>query len=80
MLAGGEAKTTNHRFHFWWPTEGDRRDFAHYGKVGKWVGENARVLDKKSAVDCARLLAEQFAELQQIEVRDFAGRAARWQR
>jgi hypothetical protein len=78
MLAGGESKTTNHKFYYWWPTEGDRRDFACYGRVGKWVGENSRVLDKKPIVDCVRLLSEQFPELSLIEARDFAGRAARW--
>lgn len=77
MLAGGEAKTTSHRFYFWWPTEGDRRDFAEFSKVGTWVGGNAKVLDKKPVVDCVRLMSEQFPELTLIEAKDFAGRGAR---
>lgn len=78
MLAGSESKTMNHRLYCYWPTEGDRRDFAAYGRVGAWIGSNARVLDKKSATECARLVAEQFPELTIVEVRDHQGRLARW--
>jgi len=78
MLAGNECKTTSHRFFCYWPTEGDRRDFSVYGRVGTWVSQNAKVLDKKSVCDCVRLLAEQFPELALVEARDHHGRLARW--
>lgn len=77
MLAGGTAKTSNHKIIYWWPTEGDRRDFALFGRVGTWVSQNQRVLDKKSSVDCVQLVLEQFPELSAVEVQDFAGRLAR---
>lgn len=80
MLAGGQSRTTNHTFDFWWPTEGDKRDFAYYGKVGTWVGQNSKVLDKKPVIACVQLLVEQHPELSLVEARDFAGRAARWSR
>ena len=78
MLAGGQSKTSNHTVNYYWPTEGDCRDFAMYGRVGTWLGQNAKVLDKKSIVACVQLLTEQFPELALVEARDFAGRAARW--
>jgi hypothetical protein len=77
MLAGSSSKTQNYTITAWWPTEGDRRDFAFFAKVGGWVGQNAKVLDKKSCVDCVRLLSEQFPELTAIEARDYQGRMAR---
>lgn len=77
MLAGGQAKTSNHKVTFWWPTEGDRRDFALFGRVGTWIGQNARVLDKKSAVECVQLVLEQFPEVTAVESMDFAGRMGR---
>lgn len=80
MLAGGQSKTMNHKFSCYWPTEGERRDFSMYGKVGAWVGQNAKVLDKKAVTECARLVAEQFPELSIVEVSDHAGRMARWKK
>jgi hypothetical protein len=77
MLAGGQSKTSNHKITFWWPTEGDRRDFALFSKVGTWIGQNTRVLDKKSVVDVIQLVLEQFPELSAAEAQDFAGRMAR---
>jgi hypothetical protein len=78
MLAGSESKTMNHRFSCYWPTEGDRRDFAAAGRVGTWIGANSKVLDKKPVTDCVRLVAEQFPDLTLVEARDHHGRLARW--
>lgn len=78
MLAGATAKTNNHKFAYYWHTEGDRRDFAMFGKVGSWVGQNAKVLDKKTAVEAVKLLADQFPELVSIDCTGFDGRLARW--
>jgi hypothetical protein len=78
MLAGSEAKTMNHRVSCYWPTEGERRDFAMYGRVGTWVAQNAKVLDKKAVTECVRLVAEQFPELVLVDARDHHGRLARW--
>lgn len=78
MLAGGETKTMNHRLSCYWPTEGERRDFAMYGRVGTWVSQNAKVLDKRAVSECVRLVAEQFPELTLVDARDHQGRLARW--
>lgn len=77
MLAGSESKTMNHAFACYWPTEGERRDFATYSRIGTWVSQNARVLDKKPVCDCVRLLAEQFPDVALICGRDHQGRMAR---
>jgi hypothetical protein len=77
MLAGGSSKTNNHQFSYYWPTLGDRRDFAMYGKVGTWVGKNARTLDRKSCVDCLKIVMDEFPELDSLEIKDFSGRCAR---
>jgi hypothetical protein len=78
MLAGSQSKTMNHKVNAFWPTVGDRRDFAMYGRVGTWIGQNAKVLDKQPVTECAKLVAEQFPELTLVEVSDHTGRMARW--
>lgn len=80
MLAGGKGKTNNFNVTYYWPTEGDHRDFAVHGKVGTWLSQNARVLDKKSATQCARLLADEFPQLASVDVADHHGRLARFSR
>jgi hypothetical protein len=77
MLAGGRGRTNNWTFTFYWPTEGDRQDFAFRGRVGKWLGENARVLDKKSATECVKQVAAEFPELSSVEAADHHDRLAR---
>lgn len=78
MLSGGDTKTMNHKFSCYWPTEGERRDFAMYGRLGTWVSQNQKVLDKKPVTECVRLMAEQFPELTHVDGRDHQGRLARW--
>ena len=78
MLVGTVCKTTNHTLHAYWPTEGDRRDFATFSKVGSWVGQQAKVLDKKPVAESVKLLAEQFPFLERIEARDNQGRLVIW--
>lgn len=78
MLVGTLCKTTNHTFHAYWPTEGDSRDFAKFSKVGSWVGQQARVLDKKPVAEAVKLLADEFPVLARIEARDNQGRLALW--
>lgn len=80
MLAGGKGKTNNYNVIFWWPTEGDRRDFAMHGRVGTWLSQNGKVLDKKGAPECCRLVAEEFPELASVEVADHQNRMARFTR
>lgn len=69
MKAGDTAKTLAYRIDFWWPTEGTNRDMQLGGKVGAWVAQNGKVLDKKRATEVASLVAEQFPFLTDIEAR-----------
>lgn len=78
MLAGSQCKTMNYTLNCYWPTEGDRRDFALYSKVGSWIGQQAKVLDKKGITATVKLIAEQFPEVVYIEGRDHQGRLAIW--
>ena len=77
MLAGCLCKTQNYTIEAYWPTLGDRRDFAMYCDVGQWIGKNSKVLDKKTAIECLRLIREQFTDLQHVEIKDHQGRLAR---
>lgn len=77
VRTGGEAKTMNYRFVFYFPAEGSR-DFGRWSEVGTWVGKNSKVLDKKQGVDCCLLLAEEFPWLTCIEAHHHNGTKARW--
>jgi hypothetical protein len=39
------------------------------GRVGTWIGQNAKVLDKKRATEVVKLLAEQFPDISIFEAR-----------
>lgn len=80
MLAGHAAKTSNYKISFFWPTEGDKRDFAFASQVGRWIGQNAKVLDKKMPADVLKLVAEQFPFLMEIDGIHFNGPLARYRR
>lgn len=78
LTSGGLAKTQNYRLTFWWPTEGDSRDFRAFAEVGQWVQQNIRVLDKKTSPEVAKLLADQFPKLVSVDVVHANGPMARW--
>ncbi len=77
LWTGGTAKTMNYRFVFYFPEEGSR-DFSRNAEVGTWVGKNAKVLDKKSATDCCKLIADEFPWLLWIDAIHHNGPVARW--
>lgn len=77
MEAGTSLKTSQHQITVYWPTQGHARDFTLAGKVGTWVAQNEKVLNKKRECELLQLLAEQFPELSSLESRDFSGRCAR---
>lgn len=79
MLTGDTAKTTSFKIEYWWPTEG-ARDMQFGGKVGTWIGQNAKALDKKRAGEVVKLIQEQFPYLEIIEARHAQLQHARWQR
>lgn len=78
LMAGGTARTQNYRFAFYWPTLGDTRDFNMFTTVGKWVGQNGKVLDRKTATEATKLVADQFPDLVAIEATHANGPVARW--
>lgn len=78
MLAGNQCKTNVHTLQCYWHTEGDKRDFATSSKVGRWIGQQAKVLDKKLVTEAVKLVADEFPLLQRIEGRDSHGRLAIW--
>ena len=80
MLAGDSAKTMNYKLEYYWPTAGDSQDMKIGGKVGTWIGQNAKVLDKKRATEVAKLISEQFPELTVIDARHVQLQHARIQK
>jgi hypothetical protein len=78
MLSGSSSKTNNYKLTYFWPTLGDARDFAYASQVGQWVSSNARVLDKRRPPDVAKLLAEQFPDVEEIDAISFNGPMARY--
>lgn len=78
LTSGGTTKTQNYRMAYWWPTEGEPRDFAMFTAVGQWVVQNMKVLDKKPAPEVCKLVAEQFPKLADVEVTHKRGPMARW--
>jgi hypothetical protein len=79
MLIGGTTKTNAHTITYWWPSEGDSRDFRNWSDVGAWIGKQ-KVLDKKSEPDCCELVLEQFPFLTEVESKDNWGKLAKVQR
>lgn len=78
MLAGDRTKTTNFTIDYWWEADNPTRDCQLGNPVATWVGQNARVLDKKRAPEVIRLLTEQFPYLKEIEARHAQLQSARW--
>jgi len=67
ILAGDRVKTLSYTFEFWWPSQGDNYDMKYGGRVGAWIAQNTKVLDKKRAVEVVKLVKEQFPELTQVD-------------
>jgi hypothetical protein len=66
MKSGDAVKTSNYTIEFWWESGGAGFDLRQYGKVGTWISQNGRVLDKKTATEVVKLVREQFPELTDI--------------
>jgi hypothetical protein len=76
LMIGGQTKTDTHVVTYWWPSEGDNRDFRNGSDVGVWLGKQ-RALNKKSEADVCKAVMEQFPFLTQCESRDTWGKMAR---
>jgi len=77
MTTGCEVKLTNRIIRTLWPTDGEHVDFKRGCDVGRWLGENQKVLNKSPLEKCCRLIAEEFPYLTEIEVKDYTGRIVR---
>ena len=69
MLAGDRVKTMSYTLEYWWPSQGTNFDASYGGKVGAWIAQNQKVLDKKRAIEVAKLIKEQFPDLAQIDAK-----------
>lgn len=78
MLAGDRVKTINFTIDYWWEAENANRDRQLGNPVATWVGQNARVLDKKRSPEVVQLVVEQFPYLVEVEARHSQLQHARW--
>ena len=81
MLTGTILRTTSYTFSIYWEPLGSSTDLNMGGRLGRWVGQNERAIDKlKSGMDAIRLLNEQFPALALVEARHSNGLLARYQK
>jgi hypothetical protein len=77
-MSAAYYNTTNCKFCFLWPALGHKRDWDYSSRLGQWVQKNERVLNKRAMDDACKLVAEEFPDLVEIDVRDYSNRGARW--
>jgi len=80
MNAAIYANTTNWKFGVFWPSEGHKRDWDYASRLGVWVQKNEKVINKKAADEAIKLLCEEFPEVCEVDVRDYANRGMRWRK
>lgn len=78
MMSAAYYNTTNYKFALFWPALGWKRDWDYSSRLGQWVQKNEKVLNKKAPDDAIKLVAEEFPELCEVDLRDYANRGARW--
>lgn len=80
MLTGTMLRTSSYTFALYWEPLGATTDLNMGGRLGRWVNQNEKSIDKlKSGMDAIRLLAEQFPALVLVEARHTNGLLARYQ-
>lgn len=80
MNAAIYCNTTNLKFGIFWPSEGHKRDWDYASKVGMWVQKNEKVINRKAMDEACKLVAEEFPEVVEVDVRDYSNRGARWRK
>jgi hypothetical protein len=81
MLTGTLLRTSSYTFLFYWEPMGKNTDINMGGKLGRWVIQNEKAIDKlKCGMDAIRLLTEQFPNLTLVEARHSNGLLARYQK
>jgi hypothetical protein len=51
-----------------------------WSRIGVWISQNEKVLNKRTQDEVCRLVSEQFPELVEVESKDYSGRLARWRK
>lgn len=80
ILIGGSVKTTVHQIEYHWPTKSAFLNAKLWSEVGVWVGKNERFLNRKDQATVAQELADTFPDMDEVVVRDYAGKSAKWRR
>lgn len=78
MLTGTMLRTTSYTFNMYWEPAGSTTDLNLGGRLGKWVSQSERAIDKQRPMDAIKLASEQFPQLVLIEARHSNGLLARW--
>jgi hypothetical protein len=80
MLTGTMLRTSSYTFLIYWKPLGSNTDLNMGGRLGRWVNQNERSIDKQRiAMDAIKLLVEQFPSLSLVEARHSNGLIARWE-
>ena len=81
MITGTLLRTSSYTFLLYWEPAGPTSDLNMGGRLGRWVVQNEKAIDKlKCGMDAIKLLAEQFPNLTLIESRHSNGLLARYQK
>ena len=81
MNTGTMLRTSSYTFLIYWEPAGSTTDLNMGGRLGRWVSQNEKAIDKlKVGMDAIKLLTEQFPTLTLVESRHSNGLLARWQK
>jgi hypothetical protein len=81
MMTGTLLRTSSYTFLLYWEPAGATTDLNMGGRLGRWISQNEKSIDKlKVGMDAIKLLTEQFPALTLVEARHSNGLLARYQR
>jgi hypothetical protein len=81
MMTGTLLRTSSYTFLIYWEPAGATTDLNMGGRLGRWLSQNEKSIDKlKVGMDAIKLLTEQFPALTLVEARHSNGLLARYQR
>ena len=68
QLGGSVCRTSKYEVMTYWPTLGDAGDFRQSSKIGQFVAQNERGLEKKKPPAIAKAILEEFPQLAEVIV------------
>jgi hypothetical protein len=81
MNTGTLLRTASYTFLIYWEPAGATTDLNMGGRLGRWVRQNEKAIDKlKVGMDAIKLLTEQFPALTLVEAKHSNGLLARYQK